>query len=395
MKLGERQNTWLGCVTGRLPTSKRTKKWASTKGGRSALNSLPHSSKNKKTVNIVKRKYMNTIEDKIILVTGANRGIGRALVEESLRRGAKRVYAGTRGALQHPDKRVTPLTLDVTKPGRIMKNQNYTASFTVDQSPKEIFNAINNVRGWWSEEIEGRTDRAGAEWTYRYKDVHHCKMKIIEFIPGQKVVWLVVDNLFNFTKDKTEWKGTEIIFEISKKGKKTEVRFTHQGLVPEYECFDVCSDAWGSYIKGSLRNLIVEGKGQPNPLEKVVAKARKMSRQDYTTSFTVGQTPKEVFDAINNVRGWWSGEVEGNTDKLGAEFTYRVPDAHRSKQKVTDFVPGKKVVWHVSDARLDFVKDKNEWKGTEIVFDIAKNGDKTEVRFTHIGLAPACECYDG
>ncbi len=273
-------------------------------------------------------------------------------------------------------------------------NQNYTTSFTVDQTPKEVFDAINNVRGWWSEEIEGRTDRPDAEWIYRYKDVHQCKMKITEFIPGQKVVWLVVDNHFNFTKDKTEWKGTKVIFEISRKGNKTEVRFTHQGLVPQYECFDVCSDAWGSYIKGSLRNLITKGKGQPNPLEKVVAKAREMSSQDYTTSFTVSQTPKEAFDAINNVRGWWSGEVEGNTDKLGAEFTYRVPDAHRSKQKVTDFVPGKKIVWHVSDARLGFVKDKSEWKGTDIVFDIAKNGNKTEVRFTHKGLVPAYECYD-
>ncbi len=55
-----------------------------------------------------------TIADKAVLVTGANRGIGQALVEEALRRGAKRVYAGTRQPLEHPDGRVTPLTLDVT-----------------------------------------------------------------------------------------------------------------------------------------------------------------------------------------------------------------------------------------------------------------------------------------
>ncbi len=59
------------------------------------------------------------IQDKTILITGANRGIGRALVDEALRRGAKRLYAGTRGALEIPDERVTPLLLDVTNASQI------------------------------------------------------------------------------------------------------------------------------------------------------------------------------------------------------------------------------------------------------------------------------------
>jgi hypothetical protein len=145
-----------------------------------------------------------------------------------------------------------------------MNDHNFTTSFTVDQTPEEAFAAITNVRGWWSEGIEGSTNKLGDEFTYRHEDVHHCKMRLTEVIPGQKVVWLVVDNYFNFTEDKNEWTGTEITFEVSEKAGATQVRFTHLGLVPEYECFDVCSNAWGSYINGSLRSLISTGKGRPN-----------------------------------------------------------------------------------------------------------------------------------
>jgi len=149
-----------------------------------------------------------------------------------------------------------------------MTNQNFTTTFSVDQAPEEVFQAINNVRGWWSEEIEGTTDKLGAEFTYHHEDVHRCRMKITEFVPGKIVVWLVLDNYFNFTEDKTEWKGTKVIFDVSKKDNKTQLRFTHEGLVPEYECFNVCSNAWGSYINGSLRSLIETGKGRPNQKEK-------------------------------------------------------------------------------------------------------------------------------
>src|SRR6202142_1212702 len=120
-----------------------------------------------------------------------------------------------------------------------------------------------------------------------------------------------------------------------------------------------------------------------------------MKKRSFTTTISVDQMPDEAFAAINNVRGWWSGEIEGATDKLGADFTYRYKDIHRSTQKITEFVPGKKVVWHVTDADLNFVEDKNEWNGTDVVFDIIPKGDKTEVRFTHVGLVPAFECYGG
>jgi Activator of Hsp90 ATPase homolog 1-like protein len=151
---------------------------------------------------------------------------------------------------------------------KALKDQSYAAAFTVDQTPEEAFAAINNVRGWWSGNIEGKTDKLGEVFTYRYEDVHYSKQKITEMIPNRRVVWQVLDAKLNFVKDKDEWNGTKIVFDISKKDDKTEVRFTHQGLVHQFECYDACSDAWGGYVKGSLRSLITKGKGWPNQKEK-------------------------------------------------------------------------------------------------------------------------------
>jgi hypothetical protein len=148
-----------------------------------------------------------------------------------------------------------------------MENQNYTTSFTVDQTPDEVFQAVTNVRGWWSEEIEGDTDRLGAEFKFHQEDLHRSIHKITAFVPGKKVVWHTTDSHLSFVKDKTEWNGTDVVFEITKKGDKTELRFTHVGLVPAFECYGDCSGAWGFYINDSLRSLITTGKGQPNPKE--------------------------------------------------------------------------------------------------------------------------------
>jgi len=144
-----------------------------------------------------------------------------------------------------------------------MTDQNFSTTFTVDQTPEEVFTAINNVRGWWSGEIEGNTARLGDEFTYRYEDIHRSKQKITESIPGKKVVWHVLDAQLNFAQDKTEWIGTNITFEIAKKGHQTEVHFTHLGLVPQLDCFDSCSNGWSFYINGSLRHLILTGAEQP------------------------------------------------------------------------------------------------------------------------------------
>ena len=146
-------------------------------------------------------------------------------------------------------------------------SKNYTTTITVEKNISSAFNSIKNFRAWWSEEIEGNTDQVGESFFYHYKDVHLCKIKLIDMVAGEKLVYQVIDNQFNFTKDKTEWIDTKLIFDVSTIDGKTKIVFTHEGLVPEYECYNICNDAWTSYIHGSLKNCIETGTGKPNGKE--------------------------------------------------------------------------------------------------------------------------------
>jgi hypothetical protein len=144
-----------------------------------------------------------------------------------------------------------------------MTTQSYTTSFLVDATPDQVFAAVNDVRGWWSEELEGATDQLGSVFEFHYKDLHRSTHEISELVRGKRIVWRTVKGEINFVKDKTEWDGTQVVFEIERRGNQTELRFTHVGLVPTIQCYGDCSGAWGYHL-GSLKELIETGKGHPN-----------------------------------------------------------------------------------------------------------------------------------
>lgn len=97
-----------------------------------------------------------------------------------------------------------------------------------------------------------------------------------------------------------------------------------------------------------------------------------METQDITTTILIDKTAEEVFKAINTPEKWWTGAFTGSAQKLNDEFTYQYKDIHYSKQRVTELIPNRKVVWLVIDSQLNFIEDKTEWTGTTISFEFLR-----------------------
>ena len=142
-----------------------------------------------------------------------------------------------------------------------MKHKNYIASFEVANSPQDVFNRINDVSKWWSKDFEGSSTKLNDEFVIRHGDLHYSKQKLVEVIPNKRIVWLVTDSKLNWLeKDKYEWTNTRMVFEITTKGDKTMLHFTHAGLVPEKESYAKVEQGWNMVIKEWLFNYITDGK---------------------------------------------------------------------------------------------------------------------------------------
>ncbi len=142
-----------------------------------------------------------------------------------------------------------------------MKTTDFTLTLTTKQSAREVFKAVTNVRGWWSgyysEQIDGSTEKLGDEFSFRAGDgVHYSRQKIVEVIPNKKVVWLITESKLSFVGEMHEWTGTKVIFDISEKAGKTDVVFTHEGLNSAFECYEACAPAWTQYLRNKLLPLI-------------------------------------------------------------------------------------------------------------------------------------------
>jgi hypothetical protein len=148
-----------------------------------------------------------------------------------------------------------------------MDQAGFTIDIDLEPTPQEVYDAVLDVRGWWSQNVVGDTATAGAEWDYAYQDVHDCRIRVTETVPGERVVWLVLENRFSFTENPAEWVGTRMVFDLRPAGKGTTLTFTHVGLLEDHECYGVCVQGWDFYIGTSLRERVETGVGRPSTFD--------------------------------------------------------------------------------------------------------------------------------
>lgn len=145
-----------------------------------------------------------------------------------------------------------------------MSDTSFTTTLRLARPVDEVFEAIIDPRAWWSTTIHGDAGRVGAGIAFDSPGHHLWRFRVAEATRPTRVRWHVTDDSStDFVADRTEWNGTELRFELTPNGDGTELRFTHAGLVPQFECFEACSTGWTGYIQQSLRALITTGHGQP------------------------------------------------------------------------------------------------------------------------------------
>lgn len=142
-----------------------------------------------------------------------------------------------------------------------MITTDFTRTLTTTLPAEKVFSIILDVRKWWSgyfnESFEGATRSLNDVFSFNAGDgAHYSRQQLVELVPHKKVVWLVTESKLSFLKKQDEWTGTRLVFEIVQEGGHVHIRFTHEGLTPDVECYDSCTPAWSQYLQGRLQPLL-------------------------------------------------------------------------------------------------------------------------------------------
>jgi hypothetical protein len=118
-----------------------------------------------------------------------------------------------------------------------------------------------------------------------------------------------------------------------------------------------------------------------------------MQKNDFTSSISANISATEAIKKISNVPEWWGIKFSGEAKNQNDKFVIKMGGDSFFNLTVSELIPGKRVVWLVTDCYMPWYSDKNEWTDTRLIFDLHESNGKTELIFTHEGLTPEVECY--
>jgi len=353
----------------------------------------------------------HTLDGRTVLITGANRGLGRALLEEALHRGAALVYAGSRGPFGHSDHRVVPLALDLSDRDSIEAAAEVvpTLDLLINNAGVggvgEDLTDVPLLREHLQVNLIGPLSLTNllvpTLATSRGRVVNVGSIAAIANLPVMPSYSISKAAALSLTQSQRSLLARHGIRVHLVLAGPIDTDMSRELAIPKAAPEAVASAIYDGLQRGA-EEIFPDPMSAPlaaewdagliKTLER--ANAALLPAPDYTATIVVSKPPIDVFAAINDPRGWWDGEITGTTDQVDAEFTYRYGEHHLSVQRVAELVPGERVVWEVVSSHLGFVDEHEPWTGTQITFDLEPAGDGTKLTLVHHGLVPALECYD-
>jgi hypothetical protein len=146
-----------------------------------------------------------------------------------------------------------------------MKKNDFTSSISAEISASEAIKKISSVPEWWGVTFTGSAINQNDTFTVKMSGDSFFNFIVAELIPGKRVVWLVTDCNMPWYSDKKEWSNTKLIFDLTENNCVTELKFIHEGLTPDVECYKDCEPGWTHWIQISLFSYLTSGKGVFRP----------------------------------------------------------------------------------------------------------------------------------
>lgn len=135
----------------------------------------------------------------------------------------------------------------------------------MSSTAREVFESFKlRIADWWTLIVEGASQKTNGKFTVRFGNTYKT-MLVEEAIPGKQVVWKCIDALIDISeqKNKREWIGTKIVWDIQSESNRTKITLTHIGLTTDFECYDVCEKGWTFFFTESLYKILTTNQGLP------------------------------------------------------------------------------------------------------------------------------------